>query len=180
MKKKRRKHELKERLKYMQMLEKGYSINYIHVHYGINSDLLKVLWLRYQSEGVKGLEKGRNVKADYDQKCHILDDIEKNQLTLAEAELKYNVSASALGVWLRTVRSQGRAGLASIKQRGRPPKSDMGRPKKKKPEEMTELEFLRYENECLKAENALLKKVKALVEERDRRLREIGREPSEN
>ncbi len=57
---------------------------------------------------------------------------------------------------------------------------DMGRPKKKKPEEMTELERLRYENECLRTENALLKKVRALVEEREARLREIGRKPSKN
>jgi hypothetical protein len=34
--------------------------------------------------------------------------------------------------------------------------------KKKKPEEMTELERLRYENERLRAENALIKKVRAL------------------
>ena len=47
-------------------------------------------------------------------------------------------------------------------------------------EEMTELERLRYENECLRAENALLKKVKALVEARDARLKEIGRKPSKN
>ena len=61
---------------------------------------------------------------------------------------------------------------------GTPP--DMGRPKKKKLEEMTELERLRYENERLRAENALLKKVRALVEEREARLREIGRKPSKN
>ena len=41
-------------------------------------------------------------------------------------------------------------------------------------------ERLRYENECLRAENALLKKVKALVEARDARLKEIGRKPSKN
>ena len=51
---------------------------------------------------------------------------------------------------------------------------------KKTLDEMTELERLRYENEYLKAENALLKKVKALVEERENRLREIGRKPSKN
>ena len=41
-------------------------------------------------------------------------------------------------------------------------------------------ERLRYENECLRAENALLEKVKALVEARDARLKEIGRKPSKN
>jgi hypothetical protein len=56
----------------------------------------------------------------------------------------------------------------------------MGRPRKKKPEEMTELERLRYENECLRAENALLKKVRALVEEREARLRATGQKPSKN
>ena len=56
----------------------------------------------------------------------------------------------------------------------------MGRPKKKKLEEMTELERALYENERLRAENALLKKVKALIEEREAQLRNIGRKPSKN
>jgi hypothetical protein len=56
----------------------------------------------------------------------------------------------------------------------------MGRPKKKKPEEMTELELLQLRVKELEAENALLKKVKALVEAREARLKEIGRKPSKN
>ena len=59
-------------------------------------------------------------------------------------------------------------------------KNDMGRPRKKKPEEMTELELLQLRVKELEAENALLKKVKALVEEREARLREIGQKPSKN
>ena len=67
--------------------------------------------------------------------------------------------------------------MSTIKKRGRPP--GMGRPKKvQKPE--TELERLRRENQELKTENALLKKVKALVEEREARLRAIGRGQSKN
>ena len=55
----------------------------------------------------------------------------------------------------------------------------MGRPKKvQKPE--TELERLQRENRELKIELSLLKKVKALVEEREARLRAIGRGQSEN
>ena len=46
--------------------------------------------------------------------------------------------------------------------------------------ELDELEMLRKRNEYLEAENALLKKVKALVEEREARLRAIGRGPSKN
>ena len=180
MSKKRKKHGYAERLKYMHMLENGLSINYIHVHYGINEQLLSSLWVRYKSEGPSGLIKKKNVKADYDFRVQVLHDIEENHLTLVEASMKYNVCSSRISAWKRIARVQGYDALTTIRPRGRPPKNDMGRPRKKKPEEMTELERLRYENECLRAENALLKKVKALVEAREARLKEIGQKPSKN
>ena len=180
MSKKRKKHGYAERLKYMHMLENGYSVKYIHKHYGINESLLSQLWAKYQYEGSSGLLKKQNVKADYAFKVKVVRDIEENHLTLVEASLKYNVSDSQLYKWRKIAYSLGYDALAITRPRGRPPKNDMGRPKKKKPEEMTELERLRYENECLRAENALLKKVKALVEAREARLKEIGRKPSKN
>ena len=180
MSKKYKKHGYAERLKYMHMLEEGYSVKYIHKNYGINYDLLNCLWARYQSEGPSGLIKKKNIKADYEFKVKVICDIEENHLTLVEASLKYNVSPNRIYIWQRIARTKGYEALAETKPRGKPPKNDMGRPRKKRPEEMTELELLRYENECLKAENALLKKVKALVEERDARLRGIGRKPSKN
>ena len=180
MSKKRKKHGYAERLKYMHMLEDGYSIKYIGTHYGIDRRLLGVLWAKYQVEGPSGLVKKKNIQANLKFKVQVLRDIIDNHLTLVDASLKYYVSASQIKAWRRIARSKGYEALAEIKPRGRPPKNDMGRPRKKKPEEMTELELLRYENECLKAENALLKKVKALVEERDARLRGIGRKPSKN
>ena len=180
MSKKYKKHGYAERLKYMHMLENGCSKNYIHTHYGIDDALLGHLWTRYQSEGPSGLVKKHNVRADYAFKLQVVRDIEENHLTLVEASLKYNVSSSQIRVWQKIARTQGYDALAITGPRGRPPKNDMGRPRKKKPEEMTELERLRYENECLRAENALLKKVKALVEAREARLKEIGRKPSKN
>ena len=180
MSKNRNKHGYAERLKYMHMLEKGYSIKYISKHYGINHKLLRVLWAKYQVKGPSGLVKEKNIKADYKFKIKVVQDIEENHLPLVDASLKYNVSTSQICVWRRIARTKDYEALAEIKPRGRPPKNDMGRPRKKKPEEMTELELLRYENECLKAENALLKKVKALVEEREARLRGIGRKPSKS
>lgn len=180
MSKKRKKHGYAERLKYMHMLENGLSINYIHIHYGISEQLLSSLWVLYQSKGPSGLIKKNNIKADYAFKVQVLSDIEENHLTLVEASLKYNVCSSRISAWKKIARVNGYEALAITRPRGRPPKNDMGRPKKKKPEEMTELERLRYENECLRAENALLKKVKALVEAREARLKEIGRKPSKN
>ena len=180
MSKKYKKHGYAERLKYMHMLENGFSQKYIEKHYGIDHRLLGYLWARYKSEGPSGLLKKQNVKADYAFKVQVLRDIEENHLTLVDASLKYNVSDRQIRVWKRIAKTQGYDALAITRPRGRPPKNDMGRPRKKKPEEMTELERLRYENECLRAENALLKKVKALVEEREARLREIGRKPSKN
>ena len=177
---KRKKHGYAERLKYMHMIENGYTIAYINRNFGIGHDLLGQLWIRYQLEGPSGLLKKQNIKADYALKVQVLRDIEKNNLTLVEASLKYNVSATQIYVWKKIARTQGYDALAITRPRGRPPKNDMGRPRKKKPEEMTELERLRYENECLRAENALLKKVKALVEAREARLKEIGRKPSKN
>lgn len=178
--KKRKKHAYADRLKYMHMLEDGYSINYIHCHYGISSSLLGQLWSLYKSGGPTGLVKKKNVRADYAFKVRVVRDIETNHLTLVDASLKYKVSCSRISVWLKTARTQGYDALSITKPLGRPKRNAMGRPRKKKPEEMTELERLRYENECLKAENALLKKVKALVEARDARLKGIGRKPSKN
>ena len=178
--KKRKKHGYAERLKYMHMLEDGYSINYIHEHYGIDKQLLSHLWSRYESEGPSGLLKKQYVKADCAFKVQVVRDIEENHLTLVDASLKYNVSSSRIQVWRRIARTQGYDALAITRPRGRPPKNDMGRPRKKKPEEMTDLELLQLRVKELEAENALLKKVKALVEEREARLREIGRKPSKN
>ena len=180
MSKKYKKHGYAERLKYVHMLENGFSLKYIEKHFGIDHRLLGYLWACYKSEGTSGLIKKKNVKADYAFKVQVVRDIEENHLSLVEASLKYNVSSSQICVWQKIARTQGYDALAITRPRGRPPKNDMGRPRKKKPEEMTELELLQLRVKELEAENALLKKVKALVEEREARLREIGRKPSKN
>ena len=180
MSKKRNKHGYAERLKYMHMLKQGFTCHYIHKHYGIDKQFLGVLWGKYQSEGPSGLVKKKNIKANLKFKVQVLRDIEENHLTLVDASLKYNVSLNRIYIWQRIARTKGYEALVETKPRGRPPKNDMGRPRKKKPEEMTELELLQLRVMELEAENALLKKVKALVEERDARLRGTGRKPSKN
>ena len=177
MSQKRNKHTSEDRLKYMEMLEDGYSINYIHDHYGIDDTLLSCLWEKYQIEGPSALVKKKSCHLTAEEKLEVIADYEKKHLPLSDIMLIRGVSASAIWSWRKLYAAGGKEALC--KPIGRPRK-DMGRPKKKKPEEMTELERLRYENERLRAENALLKKVKALVEERETRLKGTGRKPSKD
>jgi transposase-like protein len=173
----RKKHDYSALLQYMHMLEDGYSIKYIGRIYGIDRSRLSKLWLLYQKEGVKVLRRQAYTRANGEFKCKVVLDIENNGISLVQASIKYGVSASRLSVWLKIYRGGGIEALSITKKRGRAP--CMGRPKKvQKPE--TEIERLRRENQELKTEVALLKKVKALVEEREARLRAIGRGQSEN
>ena len=161
----------------MHMLEDGYSINHIHTTYGIAHMRLSKLWELYKKHGSSVLCRQPFTRSTATSRYKAVLDIEKNHLSLVQASIKYGVSANRLSVWLRTYRQDGVKALSITKKRGRPP--GMGRPKKEqKPE--TELERLRREVQELKTENALLKKVKALVEEREARLRAIGRGQSEN
>lgn len=174
----RKKHDYAALLKYMRMLEDGFSIDYLHKKYGIGESRLKCLWLQYQKQGVYVLHRKPYTQTNGALKQQIVSDIEKNHLTLVQASLKYDVSVGRLGIWLKIAREQGLDALLITKKRGRPP--GMGRPRKKKPEEMTELERLRRENHLLKLELEIRKKAQALVEERKARLRAIGRGQSEN
>ena len=174
----RKKHDYGALIKYMRMLEEGYSIHSISDKFGIGNKRLQYLWILYQTYGSSVLHRKHYAQINIKLKQQIIRDIEKNHLTLVQASLKYGVSAARLSVWLRVFREQGIDALLITKKRGRPP--GMGRPRKKTFEEMTELERLREEVEYLRTENALLKKVKALVEQREARLREIGQKPSKN
>ena len=97
---------------------------------------------------------------------------------MAHVKVEYRIGKTVLQRWVSTVRKYGYEALEPSKRRGRPPKSLMGRPKKKEPQ--TELERLRAENLRLRAENALLKKAKALVEAKKAQALLNGREPSTN
>ena len=172
------KHKYEQLLHYMHLMEEGYSAWSIHRRYGINNELVKRYWAQYQKYGPVALYKKKRNVVSQEVRFQAIREFENNKLSLREVLIKYDISSSAFDSW-RKEYSKGQLELIGSRPKGRPPK-DMGRPKKKKPEEMTELERLRYENERLRAENALLKKVKALVEEKEAHLREIGRKPSKN
>ena len=172
----RKKHTYADRLKYMHMLEDGYTIKHISTHFGIGHSLLMLLWERYQKEGREALSKKKNTRATVSIKLEAIKDYEEKDLSLVEVMSKYDISESTLFSWLHKYHAGGVEELRKQKPRGRPP--GMGRPKKKTVEQMTELERLQKENQELKTELALLKKVRALVEERNARLYGIGHKPS--
>ena len=123
------------------------------------------------------MQKRPNIKVDYALKRNIFLDIKENHITLHETSLKYGANPQRISVWLKIMQTEGIDALNKCKKRGRPPY--MGRPKKNiKPQ--SEQARLRKENEELPLEVALLKKVRALVEERNARLHEIGHGPSKN
>ena len=154
----------------------------IHVTntYGVNRTDLFIWVERYRQHGVAGLKRQPYFKATKELRLQIVSEHLIESVSLTELSAKYLIGHTTVSRWCKLAREQGYEHLAVFKARGRPPKDDMGRPKKKKPEEMTELELLQLRVKELEAENALLKKVKALVEAREARLKEIGRKPSKN
>ena len=135
-------------------------------------------WLNlYKLEGESGLQKRPMKRANFEEKCKIVCEYAEKGVPLHRICAENHVSRSAVESWIRIYKKGGYEALRAIKPLGTGRKG-MGRPKKKEPQ--TELERLRYENEYLRAENALLKKVRALMEEREKRLHEIGRKPSKH
>ena len=171
------KHSTEERLLAVQKCLKGYAPKAVGRELGLDEHHVREWLLRYEQEGIVGLQKGPMKRADFAEKCKIVCKYAKKGVPLPQICVEHNVSRTAVQRWTRLYRNGGYAALRDIKPQGKGRKG-MGRPKKQEPQ--TELERLRYENEYLRAEVALLKKVRALVEEREKRLHEIGRKPSKH
>ena len=139
-------------------------------------------WIEsYKLRGIKGLQpKGKRPRRlSYEEKCEIVRDYQKSELTLCQLSAKYGISSSVLAYWVRLAEREGFEALAPRKL-GRPKSGKNMTKRLSKDEYEKENERLRKENERLRLENLLLKKVRALVEEREARNRAIGRKPSKN
>ena len=106
-------------------------------------------------------------------KVNAIRDYLENGLSLMAVSMKYNIPNQTV---LRWKDAYERDGLNGLKDR----RKGLKKKKERTQAEIDELEVLRRRNEYLEAENALLKKVKALVEEREARLRAIGQKPSKD
>ena len=171
----------------MRLMDEGKSIRYVERHLRIGRRTVWLIRQRYLSGGELALlQPDQQKQTTFERKVEIVRSIEENGLSLHVASLKYDMQERTLRRWMSAYQTSGEAGL----MRKRPPVNKTAakaeeklKEKEKKRQEkadLAELERLRKRNEYLEAENALLKKVKALVEEREARLRAIGRGPSKN
>lgn len=171
----------------MRLMDEGKSIKYLERNLRMGRETIWRIRQRYLSGGELALlQPEHQCQTPYDRKVEIVKDIDENGLSLHTAALKYDLPKHTVHRWLKAYRARGEAGLV----RKRPQNSRTNeiaeeklKAKEKRLQEkadLTELEKLRRRNAYLEAENALLKKVKALVEEREARLREIGRKPSKD
>ena len=158
------------------MLDDGHSIYYIQKQLRVDRKTLQLARQRYLSGGELALLLPKyQPQLSMERKLEIVREVDQKQLSLSEVALKHLVSRYSLERWVKAYHQSGVAGLA------RKGASDSMKKKRQRTEaELDELEMLRKRNEYLEAENALLKKVKALVEEREARLREIGQKPSKD
>lgn len=163
--------------KAIELYEQGYGSTTIAHQLDVTNSEVNHWVVRYRHLGDKWLEKQRNTKATPWFREDLVRQVIEKCLSCEQVALENGVSLSAVKSWVQKVKINGYDSLYHIKSQGRPSKA-MGRPKKKVPQ--SELEVLQERVKYLEAENALLKKVKALVEARDARLKEIGRKPSKN
>ena len=157
----------------VRLLEAGRSANSICKELKVSPNSLRIWYHQYIEGGELQLLSVR--RRTFDEKCVIVEDIVKNNLPLKLASAKYGLRSDTLKIWVDAYKLKGIEGL----QR----KNVHSMSKKKRiytESELDELEQLRRRNEWLEAENALLKKVKALVEEKEARLRATGQKPSKS
>lgn len=157
----------------MRLMNEGKTAHYVCRHLKMGLYTLKLARKRYLQGGEQALLLPLHEPLlGVEQKKAAVEDILKKGLSLSEVALKYDISRDTLKRWVKVYQEQGKAGLNR--------KRAMKKRRQITETELDELEKLRKRNEYLEAENALLKKVKALVEERENRLRAIGRGPSKN
>ena len=170
----KKKYYYPEKIAAIELLKEGKSRNEVSRVTGIGFHALSLYWHRYQTGGHLALmdKPGQNIYRAEIKEQAVRDYIEK-RLSLTEVVLKYDVPYQTIIKWSKQYEEYGLEGLKDKRK-------TLKKKRERTQEELDELEMLRKRNEYLEAENALLKKVKALVEEREARLREIGRKPSKD
>jgi len=165
-------------LKYVQamhLMDEGKSITYLEKNLRMSRPTIKLVRRKYLMGGELALiQPLHQPHVSVEKKLELVREVDKNLLSLRDIAYKNLIQPMTLSRWVKAYHKFGSEGLV------RSSKPQTMKKRQRTEAEMDELEKLRKRNEYLEAENALLKKVKALVEEREARLREIGRKPSKD
>lgn len=150
-----RHHSLSTKFRAIELYNQGYGSRLIGRELGVYYRLI-LRWIAlYKQLGESGLAARSYTYYTPEFKESVVREVLEKLLPCESVAIRYGVSETSVGSWVKQVQAHGYSSLSEIKPRGRPPK-DMRRPKKQAPH--TELEKLREENLRLKAEVALLKK----------------------
>ena len=174
------KYDLAFKLKCVkEVLEDYTSVNSISSREGFNKSLLRKWISEYQSKGINGLiPKHKNNTYSQSFKYNVLKSIERENLSLPSACLKFNIpSKSVIIKWQKDFTTFGLDALQA-KPKGRP--KNMNTPKRKSlknKQPLTKEEELLLENERLRCEVAFLKKYNALVQAQEENLKKQQRKP---
>ena len=172
-----RRHSIEERLAAVQRYLNGEASTLIAKQTGIDHHDIIVYAMRYQREGMAGLEDRLRRERTQKEKLEAINDYLKESLTLEEIAIKHDVSIGCFKGWMRTYRS---GNAESLRNKRFAPKTKTVMAKSRKdPSKMTKEELQDLVKD-LAAENALLKKVKALVEKREAQGHATGSKPSKN
>ncbi len=119
----------------------------------------------FKKDGQKGLQSSKNQVYSIDFKMKVLKTLSKNQLSLRQACLLFNIpSESTILKWKKDFSKFGIDGLKH-KPKGRPKiMSNFRRSKRKSNKPLTREEELLKEIEILRCENDLLKKFHTLIQ----------------
>ena len=102
-----KRHNYEVRLKYMKMLEEGYSINFIHKQYGTNGELLFSLREQYKVHVAAALVKKKNCRLSVEEKMSVIAELKEKRVSLHDIMLNHGVSESAILSWRKRYEKGG-------------------------------------------------------------------------